>query len=145
VASLNTAEARSASFPGFGGIGTASALGKFYAMLACGGTLEGRTYFSTETLGWMSASLAQGGDLVLLTPTAFSAGFMQDPVAGGMKMRALFGPGLRAFGHPGAGGSHAFADPERRLAFAYAMNQMEAGVLPTGKAGRLVEAMFAGA
>jgi CubicO group peptidase (beta-lactamase class C family) len=48
-------------------------------------------------------------------------------------------PSLSAFGHPGAGGSLAFADPENRLSFAYVMNQMEPGVLPNAKALRLIE------
>jgi CubicO group peptidase (beta-lactamase class C family) len=68
---------------------------------------------------------------------------MKDPVsAGGVKARALFGPSPYAFGHPGAGGSHAFADPENRIAFAYVMNQMEPGVLPGRRAMRLVEAIY---
>jgi len=48
-----------------------------------------------------------------------------------------------AAGHPGAGGSHAFADPENGIAFAYVMNQMEPGVLPTPKTLRLIEALYA--
>jgi CubicO group peptidase (beta-lactamase class C family) len=80
---------------------------------------------------------------VLLAETAFSAGFMRDPVVAGRKPRALFGPGLTAFGHPGAGGSHAFADPERGFSFAYAMNQMMPGVFPGEKALRLVDAALA--
>jgi CubicO group peptidase (beta-lactamase class C family) len=140
---MNSSEARSASLPGFGGIGTARALGKFYAMLGCGGVLDGRTFFEPETLRWMEKTLAQGDDRVLLTDTAFSAGFMRDPVdPAGTKLRQHFGPGSRAFGHPGAGGSQAFADPERRLSFVYVMNQMEPGVLPDGKARRLVEALL---
>ena len=143
VASMNTPEGRTASLPGFGGIGTARALAKFYAMLASGGTLDGRTYFETATLGWMTTTLAQGDDRVLLTETAFSAGFMRDPISpDGRKIRALFGPSRSAFGHPGAGGSHAFADPENRIAFAYVMNQMEPGVLPGPKALRLVDAIY---
>ena len=140
---MNTTEGRTASLPGFGGTGTARALAKFYAMLACCGVFDGRTYFQPATLGWMATTLAQGDDRVLLTETAFSAGFMRDPLApDGGKSRALFGPSQSAFGHPGAGGSHAFADPESRIAFAYVMNQMEPGVLPGPKALRLVEAIY---
>jgi CubicO group peptidase (beta-lactamase class C family) len=50
---------------------------------------------------------------------------------------------LRSFGQPGAGGSHAFADPDHRIAFAYTMNQMESGVLPNRKSLDLVEALYA--
>jgi CubicO group peptidase (beta-lactamase class C family) len=147
---MNAPEGRRASLPGFGGIGTGAALAKFYAMLASGGVLDGRTFFKAETLAWMQRTLVQGDDRVLLIDTAFSAGFMKEPPAlsgdsvslGGRRRRAIFGPSPSAFGHPGAGGSHAFADPEHRIAFAYVMNQMEPGVLPGPKALRLVEAIY---
>ena len=91
----------------------------------------------------MTTTLTQGPDRVLLMDTAFSAGFMRDPTdAAGRKTRTNFGPSRRAFGHPGAGGSFAFADPEHRLAFAYTMNQMEPGVLPNAKSLRLIEALY---
>lgn len=144
VAAMNGPEARGAAFGAFGGIGTASALAKFYAMLAAGGALDGRRFFQADTLGWMTKTLTQAPDRVLLLETAFSAGFMRDPVdAQGKKLRENFGPSLTAFGHPGAGGSHAFADPENRVSFAYVMNQMEPGVLPGPKALRLLEALYA--
>lgn len=144
VASMNTPESRRASLPGFGGIGTARGLAKFYSMLASGGIMEGREYFSADTLGWMTQTLTQGDDRVLLMETAFSAGFMKDPVgADGQKVRRNCGPSRQAFGHPGAGGSHAFADPESGISFAYVMNQMEPGVLPGRKSLDLVEALFA--
>ena len=144
AAALNRPEALTASFPGFGGVGTARSLAKFYAMLACGGELDGRRFFDPPTLDRMTTTLAQGPDRVLLMDTAFSAGFMRDPVgADGRKLRAIFGPSLSAFGHPGAGGSHAFTDPEHRLAFAYVMNQMEPGVLPNAKSLRLIAALYA--
>jgi len=57
-------------------------------------------------------------------------------------LRATFGPSPRAFGHPGAGGSLAFADPDVGVGFAYVMNQMEAGVLPKRRALALVEAFY---
>jgi len=146
AASMNTPEARTACYPGFGGIGTASALAKFYAMLACGGAWEGRRFLKASTLESIRAGGIQGPDQVLQMETSFSCGFMRDPVsADGTKKRHTFGPSPFAFGHPGAGGSLAFADPENGLGFAYVMNQMEPGVLPNHRATALVEALFGAA
>ncbi len=144
VASMNAPEARASSLGAFGGIGTARGLAKFYALLAGGGVLEGRRFFAPATLDWMTATLTQGSDRVLQIESAFSAGFMRDPRgADGAKLRTHFGPSPRAFGHPGAGGSHAFADPDTGTAFAYVMNQMEPGVLPGPKCLRLIAALHA--
>ena len=87
----------------------------------------------------MTATLSDGIDRVFQIPTAFSAGFMKDSrdVA-----RRMFGRTAMSFGHPGAGGSHAFADPENNIAFAYVMNQMEQSVLPNEKSLRLVDAIY---
>ena len=144
VASMNAPEARASSFGAFGGIGTARGLAKFYALLAGGGVLGGRRVFEPHTLDWMTTTLTQGPDRVLQIDTAFSAGCMRDPVdAHGAKLRTHFGPSPRAFGHPGAGGSHAFADPDTGTAFAYVMNQMEPGVFPGPKCLRLIAALYA--
>jgi len=144
VAAMNSADGRTASLGAFGGVGSASSLAKFYAMLAEGGGLESRRFFEPSSIEWMTTTLAQGPDRILLLETAFSAGFMRDPMdAGGRKIRTNYGPSVRAFGHPGAGGSIAFADPENRVAFAYVMNQMEPGVLPGPKALRLIDALYA--
>ena len=141
IAAMNSPGARTASIPAFGGIGTASALAKFYAMLAQGGVFEGRSYFTS--IDPMTRTLTQGPDKVLLLETAFSGGFMRDPAGSdGAKQRQTFGPSPNAFGHPGAGGSHAFADPDTGISFAYVMNQMEPGVLPNAKSLRLVEALY---
>ena len=140
---MNKPETLTASFPGFGGVGNARGLAKFYAMLANGGALDGLRYFAKPALDWMTSTLTQGRDRVLLMDTAFSAGFMRNPTgADGRKTRAIFGPSPSAFGQPGAGGSHAFADPEHRLSFAYVMNQMEPGVLPGPKSLRLIDALY---
>ena len=143
AAAMNTPEARSASFAGFGGIGTASSLAKYYAMLAGGGSLEGRRFFTPATLQQMTTALTQAHDRVLQMETAFSAGFMKDPIRpDGAKIRMIFGPSHRAFGQPGAGGSHAFADPDSQISFAYVMNQMEPGVLPNEKSLSLIDALY---
>jgi CubicO group peptidase (beta-lactamase class C family) len=54
----------------------------------------------------------------------------------------IFGPSASAFGHPGAGGSNAFADPENGIGFAYVMNQMEQSLLPNEKSLRLVDVIY---
>jgi CubicO group peptidase (beta-lactamase class C family) len=108
-------------------------------MLANGGKLDGQTFFSEETIAWMTTTLSDGMDRVFQILTAFSAGFMKDPSDAAPRM---FGMSPNAFGHPGAGGSHAFADPENRLSFAYVMNQMEQSLLPNEKSLRLVDAVY---
>ncbi|MFN2623103.1 MAG: serine hydrolase domain-containing protein [Chthoniobacterales bacterium] len=140
VAAMNKRENRAASIVSFGGIGSASSLAKFYGMLANGGELEGHRYFKPQTIAQMTTPLASGIDCILQIPTAFSAGFMKDPP--GTEPR-IFGPSPSAFGHPGAGGSNAFADPANGLAFAYVMNQMEQSLLPNEKSLRLVNAIYA--
>ncbi|MEO8044925.1 MAG: serine hydrolase domain-containing protein [Spartobacteria bacterium] len=139
VSAMNDPANRAHSLVSLGGIGSARALGKFYAMLANGGELDGHRFFSAETINLMTSTLASGPDKVLLIPTAFSAGFMKDPVQASVR---IFGPAPTAFGHPGAGGSHAFADPENRLSFAYVMNQMAQRVLPNAKSLRMVAALY---
>lgn len=123
--------------PSFGGIGNARSLARFYAHLATGGCFHGP---------WRQAltrRASNGPDLVLRQPTAFSAGFMMDPVDNrGNKIRPTLGPDAEAFGHPGAGGSLAFADPSRSLGFAYVMNRMEHGVLRETRPARIVRALY---
>ena len=123
----------------FGGIASASALARFYSMFAKGGESNGQTFFSPKTIEQMTTTLSDGVDRVFQIPTAFSAGFMKDSRDVACTM---FGPSPTSFGHPGAGGAHAFADPENKIAFAYVMNQMEQSVLPNEKSVRLVDAIY---
>ncbi|MDP9097729.1 MAG: beta-lactamase family protein [Verrucomicrobiota bacterium] len=139
IAAMNTVENRAANIVSFSGIGSASSLAKFYSMLANEGLLEGRRYFSPDTIALMTTTLTSGIDRILQIPTAFSAGFMKDPPDA---PRRIFGPSSSAFGHPGAGGSNAFADPENGISFAYVMNQMEQSLLPNEKSLRLVDAIY---
>lgn len=138
VSGMNEPAIRAQSFVSFGGIATANSLAKFYAMLANDGELDGQKYFSKKALDWMKTTLTDGMDRVFQIPTAFSAGFMKDSA----KARRLFGPSASSFGHPGAGGSHAFADPENNVCFTYVMNQMEQSLLPNEKSLRLVDAIY---
>ena len=139
ISKMNDPQIRARPNVSFGGMGSASALARFYSMLASGGKFNGQTFFSQETLARMTTTLSDGVDRVFQIPTAFSAGFMKDSRDAARKM---FGPSPTSFGHPGAGGSHAFADPENKIAFAYVMNQMEQSVLPNEKSLRLVDAIY---
>jgi CubicO group peptidase (beta-lactamase class C family) len=139
VGAMNKPEIRAQPIVSFGGIGSASAIAKFYALVANRGEMRGRRFFTDETIDRMITTLADGTDRIFEIPTAFSAGLMKDP---GNTDRRIFGPSARAFGHPGAGGSHAFADPENNVAFAYVMNQMEQTLLPNEKSLRLVDAIY---
>lgn len=137
AATTNRPEVWRSENPSFGGIGNARSLAKFYAQLAAG------EFFHGVWANALTTRFSDGMDLILRQPTAFSAGFMMDPLdASGAKLRHTLGTSRDAFGHPGAGGSLAFADPENRIGFAYVMNRMENGVLRESRPSRLVKAFY---
>ncbi len=137
AAATNRPEVWRASLPSFGGIGNARSLARFYDRLAAGEFFHGAWHEA------LTRRVSNGPDLVLCQPTAFAAGFMMDPLdAAGQKVRSTLGPSVTAFGHPGAGGSLAFADPDNRIGFAYVMNRMENGVLRESRPARLVGALY---
>ncbi len=147
VSDFNQPETWKAGYASMGGVGSARGLGQFYAMLAQGGTWNGREIVPASVVALLSEPLSQQDDSVLCTPIAFAAGVMQDPIHQDPeqppgKMRQHFGPSLKAFGHPGAGGCLAFADPENAISFAYVMNQMEVGALPGAKSIGLIERFY---
>lgn len=139
VSGMNKPENRRLDIVSFGGIGSATALAKFYALLANGGALDGTQFFQQATIAMMTKTLANGVDRVFGIPTAFSAGLLKDSPSG---KRRIFGPASAAFGHPGAGGSHAFADPQNNIAFAYVMNQLEQTLFPNEKSLRMIDAIY---
>jgi CubicO group peptidase (beta-lactamase class C family) len=136
---FNAPELRMHPLPSLGAIGTAESLARFYYRVLCE-----PQFLSLELLSTLAKTIVSGQDRVLQIPTAFGLGFMKDPISPEhKKLRKIFGPCPATFGQPGAGGSHAFIDPDRKLAFAYVMNQMEPGVLPNPKSMRLVDQLYA--
>jgi CubicO group peptidase (beta-lactamase class C family) len=136
---MNDPRAWSAGLPALGGVGTASALAKFYqaAIGAIASPLPAGVIHALAT------ARSQAEDRVLLRPTKFTCGAQQDPLdAEGRKIRRIYGPSVSAFGHPGAGGSHALGDPETGVSFAYVMNQMDLSVMPGLKCVEMVNALF---
>jgi CubicO group peptidase (beta-lactamase class C family) len=131
----NTRALHAAEMPSSNGVATARALARFYAALI--GEVEGVRLLSPAALAAATASQVNGPDRVILMPTHFASGFALPP---------MLGPACpdTAFGHPGAGGSLAFADPASGLAFGYAMNQMQLGLTGDSRSERLVSAAYAG-
>ena len=119
-----------AEWPAAGGISTARSLAHLYGELA-----EGRV-LSPKTFAAASEAQVDGPDVVLQQQSAFGLGFM-------LPCQVIsYGPGGRGVGHPGVGGSMAFADTESRLGFAYVMNQMNAVVGTDARAADLVRATY---
>jgi len=111
-------EVQAAELPASNGIGTARALARMYAALI--GEVDGVRLLTPRSLASATAEQSSGLDLVMMTPSRFASGYMLPTDA-----TPLTGPA--AFGHPGRGGSLAFADPERGIAFAYVMNTIVGG------------------
>jgi CubicO group peptidase (beta-lactamase class C family) len=132
----NNAAWRSAEIPGANGHGGARDLARVYGALACGGTLDGVHVLGRPTLAALATEQSFGPDVVLHVSTRFGLGVMlpQD------RPDARF-TGPHAFGHPGAGGSLGFADPERRLGFGYVMNRMGPHILLDPRVTDLIDAL----
>lgn len=143
VRQMNTPAGWTCASPAFGAVASAQGLARFYQI--CLGSLNlpgsGQPFIPDNVRSWMTSIVSDGQDRTMLTPTAFSCGFMLDPrdPGTGIPLRHLFG--FEGFGHAGAGGSHAFADPLNGISFAYTMNRMDLNVLPGTKTRALVNAL----
>jgi CubicO group peptidase (beta-lactamase class C family) len=136
----NNAEWRRAEIPGANGHSTARDLARVYGALARGGTVDGVRVLTPESVARCAIEQSFGPDLVLQVSTRFGLGFMLPQE----RPDARFGPSKRAFGHPGAGGSLGFADPEHRVGFGYVMNRMGPHILLDPRAVALIDAVYQG-
>lgn len=113
----------------------ARAIARLYGTLARGGTLDGVEILSADRLAQAQTQTVREKDAVSGLEMRFSTGFeMNCPPATPM------GPSDRCFGYIGAGGSYAFADPDKKLGFGYSHNVMHQGVGPGPCGLPLVEA-----
>jgi len=129
----NTRQMRSAEMPSSNGHGDARSLARMYA--ACVQEVDGVRLLSDQTVRRATEVQCEGPDCVIGQPLSIGLGFM---------LSSTFpGPvGPRTFGHSGAGGSVAFADPERGLTFAYVMNQMKLAMNLDPRSEGLVTATY---
>ncbi len=138
AAHLDSHRYRALEIPAGGGIGQVRSIARAYSDLATGGHAMGISEATLDELK-APARVPTGGpeDLVLRVPTMFSLGYAKPSEL------APFGSSDAAFGHPGAGGSFAFADPDRQTSFAYAMNRMGLYLFDDPREKALREALYA--
>jgi CubicO group peptidase (beta-lactamase class C family) len=131
---FNTPAARSAGVPGGGAIATAADVALFYqALLHNPGTLWDPAILSDVT----SNVRTTFRDPMTGVPANRTLGLVKAGDDGKSHMRHNMGRTVspRAFGHGGAGGQIAWADPATGLSFCYLTNGLDAHVLREGRRG----------
>ncbi|MFO1028252.1 MAG: serine hydrolase domain-containing protein [Acetobacteraceae bacterium] len=117
---------RQACNPGAGGFATARDMARFFAMLANGGKLGDVRILPTDLV--RSFTTPRPGsdaiDDVQGIVVRIGAGFWLAGNTQPENLGRLIGTNPNAFGHPGAGCSIGWADPDRRLAVAILHNRM---------------------
>lgn len=129
----NSRALHASEMPAVNGICTARSLAKMYA--ATIGEIDGVRLINLQTLDAACTEHSNGADATVdgLT-TRFGLGFhLTTPEV------PLLGP--HSFGHPGAGGSLGFADPEHDIAFGYTMNRLGSSPYLDERATALVDAV----
>jgi CubicO group peptidase (beta-lactamase class C family) len=112
----NRPEVLAAEMPSSNGVGDARSLARFYSALI--GEVDGVRLLGGGQLARACEQQSRGPDKVIFHETCFGLGY-------GLQPSLAPGAGPNSFGHPGAGGSLAFADPDAELGFAYVMNAMQ--------------------
>jgi CubicO group peptidase (beta-lactamase class C family) len=136
LARFNWPEVREVGVPGGGGIMTAAELALFYQALLTGRAPDGAVIFRPDTL--RLAREVRSGDLIdPLSRVRVNRG-LGIIVAGG-EGRTLRGFGHTGsplcFGHNGAGGQLAWADPESGISLGYVTNGMDRHFVRQGRRG----------
>lgn len=135
----NTEEFRRGVLPSGNGHGNARAIGKVYAALASGGSLDGVRLVSPELVEQIRTESWRGICALTDRDFRYGMGFFMN-----YKTPLLpFGPNDRAFGHPGAGGAIGLASPEEGIAFSYSPNYMCPGPGVGDRCEALIDATFA--
>jgi CubicO group peptidase (beta-lactamase class C family) len=129
----NTRALHKAELPSSNGIGDARSLARMYA--SCVGAVDGIRTLHDATVAAATVKQACGKDAVLMIESCFGLGFML-----GKSFGAANPPS--AFGHAGAGGSLAFADPETGIAFGYVMNDLRFDANGDPRSEELVHAVY---
>lgn len=136
----NCAAHRRAEIPAINAHGTALALAKVYGALARGGELDGVRVLAPSVVEAARTEQVRGIDPLMAAPIRMGLGYwITQPGVPGY----AYGPGERSFGHPGAGGSLGFADPDARLGFGYVTNRMGRSIEVDERPQALIDALYA--
>jgi CubicO group peptidase (beta-lactamase class C family) len=118
IENYNNRPLQAIEFASANGIGRVRDIARAYGEFATGGDKLGINAKTLSALTEPSAAPSDGlFDEVLRAETSFSLGYLKPSPS------LRFGVNEQAFGMPGTGGSFAFADPEMKLGYAYAMNK----------------------
>ncbi len=129
----NRPDVLAAEMPSSNGVGDARSLARFYeAMFE---EVDGVRLLGPEQLSRACEQQVRGPDAVIFHETCFGLGF-------GLQPSLAPGAGPNSFGHPGAGGALAFADPDAQLGFAYVMNAMQLNLEGDPRSMALVKAAY---
>lgn len=134
MTATNTIEWRKAQIPAANAHANAAALARVYGKLASDNELLSA---ANLPLCWQEQSFEH--DQVLGLPLRFSLGFM---LSQHNRQDCRYGRGMRAFGHPGAGGCLGFADLDYQLGFGYVTNRMGQSLLIDERAIRIIDATY---
>jgi CubicO group peptidase (beta-lactamase class C family) len=117
-APFNQRAVHAAELPAANAITNARSLARIYASTI--GEVDGIRLLEPATVARASSTATRPDepDQVLVYPSTFGMGFMTSGT-----FTPMLGSG--SFGHAGAGGSLAFAQPASEIAFAYVMNRMD--------------------
>jgi CubicO group peptidase (beta-lactamase class C family) len=129
----NQEHLRRAQMPSSNGVGDARSLARLYALVIGAG--PERRLLSEATIATATEMQSSGVDYVLGVELTFGLGYSLPPT-----LPPAVGPG--SFGHGGAGGSMAFADPDASLGFGYVMNQLRFDLDGDPRALGLAEAVY---
>jgi CubicO group peptidase (beta-lactamase class C family) len=117
---------RECCFPGGGAIANARSVARVFAMLANGGRLGDVRLLSEETVSGLNHPRPDTDqpDRVLGYPVPMGLGYWLGGATSPSNYATFMGTNPGAFGHTGAGGSIAWADPDAQLAVAVCHNRM---------------------
>ena len=116
-AERGTAEFAKIELPGGGGVASAHAMSRLYAMLANGGELDGVRLLKSDTIMLARRQRSEGNDPLGGRLLRFGVGFELNPNP------SCLGKPTDAFGHTGAGGSTHGAWPSLCTSFSYVMSE----------------------